>query len=51
MLYTKKQKLKKQNNIKLLNNKKDYLKCTSKPNYMSHKIFALEFAYEIEVKY
>ena len=39
MLYTKKQKLKKQNNIKLLNIKKDYLKCTSKPNYMSHKIF------------
>ena len=24
---------------KLLNNKKDYLKCTSKPSYMSHKIF------------
>ena len=26
-------------NIKLVNNKKDYLKCTSKPSYMSHKIF------------
>ena len=25
--------------IKLVNNKKDYLKCTSKPIYMSHKIF------------
>ena len=25
--------------IKLVNNKKDYLKCTSKPNYMSHKVF------------
>ena len=26
-------------NVKLVNNKKDYLKCTSKPSYMSHKIF------------
>ena len=26
-------------NAKLVNNKKDYLKCTSKPSYMSHKIF------------
>ena len=26
-------------NIKLVNNKKDYLKCTSKPSYMSRKIF------------
>ena len=25
--------------VKLVNNKKDYLKCTSKPSYMSHKIF------------
>ena len=25
--------------IKLVNNEKDYLKCTAKPNYMSHKIF------------
>ena len=25
--------------IKLENTKKDYLKCTSKPSYMSHKIF------------
>ena len=25
--------------VKLLNNKEDYLKCTSKPRYMSHKIF------------
>ena len=25
--------------VKLLNNKKDYLKCTSKPSYMSHKKF------------
>ena len=26
-------------NVKLVNNKKDYLKCTLKPSYMSHKIF------------
>ena len=25
--------------IKLVKNKKDYLKCTSKPSYISHKIF------------
>ena len=25
--------------VKLLNNKKHYLKCTSKPSYMSHKKF------------
>ena len=25
--------------VKLVKNKKDYLKCTSKPSYMSHKIF------------
>ena len=26
-------------NVKLVNNKKDYSKCTLKPSYMSHKIF------------
>ena len=26
-------------NVKLVNNKKDYLKCTSKPSYMRHKTF------------
>ena len=26
-------------NVKLVNNEKDYLKCTSKPSVMSHKIF------------
>ena len=26
-------------NVKLVNNKKGYLKCTSKTSYMSHKIF------------
>ena len=26
-------------NVKLVNNKKDYLKCTPKPSYILHKIF------------
>ena len=26
-------------NVKLGNNEKDYLNCSSKPSYMSHKIF------------
>ena len=26
-------------NVKVVNNEKYYLKCTSKPSYMSHKIF------------
>ena len=26
-------------NVKLVNKEKDYLKCTPKPSYMSHKIF------------
>ena len=26
-------------NVKLVNNEKNYIKCTSKPSYMSHKIF------------
>ena len=26
-------------NVRLVNNEKDYLECTSKSNYMSHKIF------------
>ena len=32
-------KLKKWIDVKLINNEKDYLKCTSKPSYMSHKVF------------
>ena len=40
MLYTEKQSKSLNGNrinIKLVNNEKDYLKCTSKPSYMSHK--------------
>ena len=32
-------KLRSRIDVKLVNNGKDYLKCTSKPSYMSHKIF------------
>ena len=31
--------LKNRIDVKLVNNEKDYLKCTSTPSYMSHKIF------------
>ena len=31
--------LRNRTDIKLVNNKKDYLKCTSKPSYMWHKIY------------
>ena len=31
-------------NVKLVNDEKDYLKCTSKLNHMSHKIFENNFA-------
>ena len=33
------ERLKNRIDVKLVNNKNDYLKCTSKPSYMSHKIF------------
>ena len=33
------EKLRNRINVKLVNNEKDYLKCTSKPICMSHKIF------------
>ena len=31
--------LRNKNDVKLVNNEKYYLKCTSKPSYMSHKLF------------
>ena len=39
MLYLEKQWKRNRTNVKLANNEKDYLKCTSKPSDMSHKIF------------
>ena len=32
------EKLRNRINLQLVNNEKDYLKCTSKPSYMPHKI-------------
>ena len=39
MLHTKKQWKTWEIDVRLVNNEKDYLKCTSKPSYVSHKIF------------
>ena len=39
MLYLEKQWKRNRTDVKLANNEKDYLKCTSKPSDMSHKIF------------
>ena len=33
------EKIRNRINQKLVNNKKDYLKCTSEPSYMSHEMF------------
>ena len=38
-IWKKNGKLKNRTDVKLLSNKKDYLKWTSKPRVMSHKIF------------
>ena len=35
----KNENLRNRTNVKLVNNEKNYLKCTPKPSYMSHKIF------------
>ena len=41
MLYTEKtENLRNRISVQLTNNEKDYLKCTSKPSYMSQKVFA-----------
>ena len=39
MLHTEKQWKTWEIDVRLVNNEKDYLKCTSKPSYVSHKIF------------
>ena len=33
------EELRNRNDVKLVNDEKDYSQCTSKPIYMSHKIF------------
>ena len=42
--------LRKSINMRLVNNAKDFLKCTSKPTYISHKIFGKDYAAIHEIK-
>ena len=37
-------------NVKLVNNEKDFLKCTSRPTHITHKIFSRNYAAIHEVK-
>ena len=36
--------------VRLVNNEKDYLKCTAKPNYMSNKIFDNNLVVILKIK-
>ena len=40
----------KKNNVRLVNNAEDFLKGTSKPIYITHKIFGKDYAAIHEVK-
>ena len=42
--------LRKRINVRFINNKKDFLKCTSKPTYVAHKLFNKNFAVIHEIK-
>ena len=42
--------VKKRINVKLINNSKDYLRCVSKPNFMSQKIFGKTFVAIHQIK-
>ena len=42
--------LRKRINVRLVNNKKDFLKYTSKPTYVTHKLFNKHFAAIHEIK-
>ena len=44
------EKLRKRINVKLVNNAKEFLKYTSKPTYITHKIFGKDYAAIHEVK-
>ena len=37
-------------NVRLVNNEKDFLKCTSRPTHISHKIFDKKYAAIHEIK-
>ena len=42
--------LRKRINVRLVNNKKDFLKYTSRPTYITHKIFGEGYAAIYEIK-
>ena len=42
--------LRKRINVRFVNNKKDFLKYTSKPTYVTHKLFNTNFAAIHEIK-
>ena len=42
--------LRKRINVRLVSNKKDFLKYTSKPTYVTHKLFNKDFAAIHEIK-
>ena len=42
--------LRKRINVRLVNNKKDFLKYTSKPTYVTHELFDKDFAAIHEIK-
>ena len=37
-------------NLRLVNNNKDFLKCTSRPTYVAHKLFDKDYAAIHEIK-
>ena len=43
--------LRKRIHVRLVNNKKDFLKYTSRPTYVTHKLFNKNFAAIHEIKY
>ena len=42
--------LRKRISVKLVNNAKDYVRCISKPSFVSHKIFSKNFVAIHEIK-
>ena len=42
--------LRKRMNVRLVNNKKDFLKYTSRPTYITHKLFGKDYASIHEIK-
>ena len=45
-----KQNIRKRINVRLINNAKDYVRCVSKPNFISQKIFSKTFVAIYQIK-